>query len=198
MGTVMRIYVGEVIDGVRVIGRLPGTRWAIKCPVCGNETSRGNKEMRKRRTNPGARWQCTCIGVKSRHGMTGTPTMHSWEGMTQRCTNPKATRYSQYGGRGISVCSRWRVFRNFLEDMGERPEGTTLDRKDPNGDYRPENCRWASTKEQVENTRRIIHVSYDGKEYCLKEACRVAGVSYDVVRKRWRKSGDMYHRFVLI
>jgi hypothetical protein len=75
--------------------------------------------------------------------------------MLSRCTNPKATGYENYGGRGITVCSRWWSFENFLRDMGPRPEGLTLDRYPNNdGNYEPGNCRWATPKEQGENRCR--------------------------------------------
>jgi hypothetical protein len=71
--------------------------------------------------------------------------------MLSRCTNPKATKYRLWGGRGITVCERWYMFENFLADMGERPEGKSLDRKDPDGNYEPGNCRWATAVEQRHN-----------------------------------------------
>jgi hypothetical protein len=83
-----------------------------------------------------------------------TPTYISWTMMRQRCNNPRATGYQRYGGRGIKVCQRWDSFTNFLEDMGERPEGMTLDRKDNDGNYEPGNCRWATKSQQQTNCGR--------------------------------------------
>ncbi|KAB2900385.1 MAG: hypothetical protein F9K40_09355 [Kofleriaceae bacterium] len=85
-----------------------------------------------------------------------SPTYNSWRGMLSRCQYRRDPYYADYGGRGIAVCARWRGdrgFEHFLADMGERPEGTTLDRKDVNGNYEPGNCRWATPKEQRANQR---------------------------------------------
>ncbi len=89
------------------------------------------------------------------HNIKGqrTPTYRTWASMLTRCTNPNASKYQFYGARGISVCERWLTFANFLDNMGERPDGKTLDRIDNEGNYEPSNCRWATAKEQRTNQR---------------------------------------------
>lgn len=92
--------------------------------------------------------------ARKRHGLTGSVTYRSWNSMLQRTTNPKHVKWRLYGGRGITVCDRWLEFENFLADMGLRPSGTSLDRRNPDGNYEPSNCRWATDLEQRHNRSR--------------------------------------------
>lgn len=131
--------------------------WLCQCE-CGNQLVVKSQPLKIGNTS-----SCGCLrneltGNRSRtHGMTGTPTYETWRGMRERCERPDNHRYSSYGGRGIKVCDRWmNSFENFLADMGERPDGMTLDRIDVNGNYEPGNCKWATDAEQRMNKRNSI------------------------------------------
>lgn len=133
-------------------------RWKCLCS-CGTFKNVDSYSLTRNQTK-----SCGCLQRDNRtnrdtssftkHGMYNTRTYHTWEGMKQRCLNPNATRYPSYGGVGVLLCKEWYDFDGFLKDMGERPEGKTLDRINPFGNYEPSNCRWATYKEQVHNRRR--------------------------------------------
>ncbi len=106
--------------------------------------------------------------------------------MIQRCTNPRAHQYADYGGRGVRVCKRWRKFENFYADMGERPAGKTLDRVDRNGNYTPRNCRWATRVEQSINRRH--RVVWNGM--CHTHIARMLGVTWDTLLQHVIEYGD--------
>ncbi len=118
------------------------------------------------------------------HGARNSRTYHIWKHIRQRCMNPKDSRYSDYGGRGIKVCPRWGSYLNFLTDMGEAPTGMSIDRKDNNGNYCPENCRWATPVEQANNSRKNVRVTIGGETRTLAEWCRLTGAKYKTVWAR--------------
>ena len=94
----------------------------------------------------------------------------SWESMKQRCLNPAASGFKNYGGRGISVCDRWLSFENFLADMGPPPSPShSIERKDNDGDYEPKNCRWATKKEQSRNYSQNVVIKRDGVSLCVTD-----------------------------
>jgi len=122
------------------------------------------------------------------HGQTGTPTFKSWDTMRQRCNNPNDKKYRHYGGRGIVVCERWSDFENFLADMGEKPDGMTIDRIDNDGNYEPGNCRWATLVQQARNKRNNVMLTYQGNTFCLAEWAVRTGLTYRTIHSRY-KSG---------
>jgi hypothetical protein len=104
--------------------------------------------------------------------------------MRDRCRNPNNRQWKDYGGRGIAVCDRWESFHAFVEDMGERPKGYSLDRIDNDRGYGPDNCRWASRKQQQRNQRRAVYVEVEGKKYRAIDLAEKAGVKTDTVVAR--------------
>ncbi len=141
-----------------------GMYWTCLCD-CGAECVVLGQMLRNGHTK-----SCGCYGkdlrsvgtalasMKHGHRVRGatTPTWQSWWSATRRCTDPTFKSYADYGGRGITICNRWYEFTAFLEDMGERPARTTLDRKEVNGNYEPGNCRWATYLEQRANRRDSV------------------------------------------
>lgn len=120
-----------------------------------------------------------------KHGHANDPTYRTWMAMIQRCTNPNKSNYKYYGGRGIAVCEKWRTFAGFLEDMGERPDGTTIDRINGDAGYSRENCRWASRVVQASNKPGCVRmVTVDGVTTTLSEACRRRGLKIGTVWER--------------
>lgn len=111
--------------------------------------------------------------MKITHGhttkATTSPTYKSWHMMKQRCTNKNYSQFSDYGGRGIAVCTNWLDFEHFLKDMGIRPDGTSLERKDNQKGYNKENCIWADKQTQQRNMRRNRNLTHNGETMCLSD-----------------------------
>jgi hypothetical protein len=136
---------------------------------------------------------CGCINrerfrsARKIHGMTGTPTYVAWVGMKDRCYDSSYPLFHRYGGRGITVCDRWRhSFKNFLEDMGERPgKGYSLDRYPNNdGNYEPGNVRWATSTDQNNNRGNNIKYVFMGTSMTVAELSRITGVPYTTLRRK--------------
>lgn len=110
----------------------------------------------------------------------------AWNNMRRRTSNPKSSYYEYYGGRGIKVCERWKAsFANFLEDMREKPSPQhSLDRIDVNGNYCPENCRWATKKEQARNCRNSVYITCKGETRTLAEWAEVTGIRRETISNR--------------
>lgn len=119
-----------------------------------------------------------------KHGMYNTREYHTWEAIIQRCKNPNNPRYSDYGGRGITICERWKDFKNFFEDMGVAPAKSSIDRIDNNGPYSPENCRWANMQTQQRNLRSNVMIELNGETKCMAAWCEI--LSFPREKARWR------------
>lgn len=108
-----------------------------------------------------------------------------WRSIKSRCLSPSSSSWDRYGGRGIKVCDRWLdSFDLFCEDMGERPDGYSIERNDSNGDYEPSNCRWASIYEQANNKRTTVRLTVDGVTRSCTEWAKITGLSNASIRKR--------------
>lgn len=166
--------------------------WRCRCS-CGTEVDVRSYSLRR-----GLTVSCGCAKLESqqrnkfkpRHGMSETQTHAVWLSMRQRCRNPRSTAYLNYGGRGISVCERWESFENFLADMGERPPAMELDRIDVNGNYTPENCRWATLTQQARNTRKTVRVEFRGETRPLRDWAELLGVKFATLYRRIVLKGE--------
>ena len=112
-----------------------------------------------------------------KHGMKRTKIYGVWSAMVARCHNPNTKAYPNYGGRGITVCDQWRSFSCFYADMGDRPEGKTLERIENNKGYSPKNCKWAGRREQSRNRRGLNMVTVEGVSRSLGEWSEIKGIS---------------------
>lgn len=148
---------------------------------------------------------CGCLYRESRlyckkatHGMSHTREHDSWLHMRRRCESPKDGAWSLYGGRGITVCERWKKFENFYADMGACPEGHEIEREHVNGNYEPSNCRWASRKDQANNTRRNRMVAHDGKLLTIAQFAEATGINYSTAYWRHARLGKAPSRGALL
>jgi len=167
------------------------TWWLCQCK-CGNQTI-----VRSDSLKGGVTKSCGCLHkelsferckqrMKHGHSMVNivSKTYSIWRNIIQRCNNPNCRNYKNYGGRGIKVCDKWLKFEDFLQDMGEKPEGLSLDRVDNNGNYCKGNCRWATWKEQQRNSRNNRLITINGETKCLAEWCEIYKKPYQTVYNR--------------
>jgi hypothetical protein len=148
-------------------------KWLCKCD-CG-----GTNEVRTTDLTGGNTKSCGCL-TTYKHGGTGTRLFHIWDNMKRRCGAAKNSSYKDYGGRGIRVCDEWLDFAVFKEWalLHGYAENLTIDRKDNNGNYEPDNCRWATMKEQGNNQRGNINITYNGETKTLKQWSEFLGIKY--------------------
>jgi hypothetical protein len=189
---------GQRFSRLLVIERRPrpetakdtSARWLCRCD-CGNEITTTGHALKGGKTK-----SCGCYKLeimatsKLRHGMSNTKTHNIWRGILKRCQSEGCEAFKHYGGRGIKVCDRWQTFENFLADMGECPTGNySVERKDCNGHYEPNNCIWLLRSKQSENTRRSLKFTINGETKCLSAFARERGLRVGLVYDRITKLG---------
>ena len=183
---------GQQFGRLRVIGRTTNQRrlvqWNCLCD-CGAEAVASTKKLRNgRKQSCGCLWLDAITEAKTKHGHSSGRTVSSelrtWMALRGRCNNPRNRAFQNYGGRGIRVCERWNDFSMFLADMGPRPKGTSIDRIDNARGYEPGNCRWALPAQQCRNRRNNIFVLFDGRQMCVTDAARLAGLKRQTVLHR--------------
>lgn len=161
------------------VENLGGRKWLVRCD-CGNTKT-------AHATNIPRMSDCGCIdkpGNNTSHGMTGSPEYRAWHNAKTRCFRKKSEKYPAYGGRGITMCDRWKNnFNRFFQDMGPCPKGYQLDRIDNDGNYEPSNCRWASVKTQSLNKQNSL--LFQGVP--LKDIARERGINYYTLRAAFRR-----------
>ena len=171
-------------------GKHPDGRiiWLCRCD-CGAETKTAAAQLRKGKTR-----SCGClraeivkvVGVK--HGYFGTRIYRIWAGLNSRCLNPTHKDYPNYGGRGITVCARWRSFENFHADMaGSYADHLSIERINVHGNYEPGNCRWATPREQARNRRSTKLIEWRGRAMTIAGWADETGIPFTTIRSRLRK-----------
>lgn len=161
--------------------------WLCKCD-CGKMIVVSGTSLRSGNTK-----SCGCVGTEklrkrvTTHGKYKTRLYRIWNNMKDRCYNEKCAEYYCYGGRGIKVCDEWLhdfiAFYNWSMDNGYRDD-LTIDRKDVNGNYCPENCRWATLKDQLNNTSRNHRITYNGETHTMAEWAEITGINYKTICSR--------------
>lgn len=170
------------------------TPWLWDCD-CGNSAV-----IPLDRVKRGGTLSCGCLRAETtrarsmthghRTGRKTSPTLKSYQHAKSRCTNPNDPKWGMYGGRGIAMCDRWVVsFSNFLADMGEAPEGMTIDRIDNDLGYNPDNCRWASMADQAKNKQQTVWVEYQGDRMCLKDYAEAIDMNYKSLHAKVKYQG---------
>lgn len=172
-----------------VIGHGAKGGWGCRCD-CGRIFYKARAELK---AHPLASCGCKTkevLSLRNRnrtHGMSRTPEFKTWNQMISRCTNPHPSHYLYYGR--VSVCERWRnSFENFLKDMGPRPSPKhSIDRIDGGGNYEPSNCRWATRREQAQNTNRNVYIEHNGQRKCVSEWARTLRISLSMMYLRLKE-----------
>lgn len=153
---------------------------------CGQKTKAASKTMPNRSWIEGQPLRFIHGHNRRDKNAVGKTSLYTiWTGMKQRCSNPKNPFFARYGGRGIKVCDRWqKSFQNFANDMGDRLDGLTVERKDNDGNYEPSNCEWATQKTQGNNTSVNRKVEWNGATYTATQLAEHTGIKYETLLHR--------------
>jgi hypothetical protein len=193
MGIHAKDLTGQIFGRLTVLKRVGkkgnNPLWECRC-ICGKV-----RQIIAYSLTSGASQSCGCLRAERlgaatnkrnfKHGKSESKIHNAWEDMKNRCTNLKCRSYKDYGARGIKVCQRWNdSFDAFYADTGDPPEGLSLERIDNEKGYGPDNCRWATQKEQCNNTRRNVFLTYQGKTQTLSQWAEEYGIDR---RLFWRK-----------
>lgn len=159
--------------------------WLCLCS-CGRKIVVDGRRLRNGNTR-----SCGCLVGKGNHhkthGKTGTRVYNTWRGMLDRCNSPSHILFPKYGKKGITVCERWLSFENFLADMGEPGEGLSIERKDGNKGYSPDNCIWADLKTQNCNRKGVRMFTHQGVTDSLNGWCTRTGIPFTTFTRRLAK-----------
>jgi len=176
-----------------ILARAPSLRrlkrWLCLCD-CGTKRAVLGTNLRRGRSAGCEMCGPLRSGIAAlRHGASNTAEYNVWKSMLRRCRSPKTVEYARYGGRGISVCERWSMFENFIADMGLRPQSTsryTIERRDNDLGYSPDNCYWATYKEQANNTSRNRRLTFQGETHTVTEWAHFRGLPFGCLHARLR------------
>ncbi len=173
---------------VEYVDRSPGKkhRWRCACECGGTAVVQIGNLKNGHTTSCGCAKKIAPAAVITHH-RSGTSEYNIWASIIQRCENPKSHAWRLYGGRGITMCERWRnSFEAFSADMGPRPPKMSIDRIDPNGNYEPANCRWISMKEQGNNRREHVFIRIGDRVQTLMQWTEEFGLRYHTIKQRMR------------
>ena len=179
--------IGQKYGRLTVLEKLPDRDkykkvvWKCICD-CGETANVNTKNIRTGNTT-----SCGCYHKEliTKHGMTKSRAFRIWSGMRTRCLNKNSDHYQLYGGRGITIDSRWNTFAGFYKDMGDPPKGMTLDRKDNDDGYCKSNCRWATSHTQAVNRRSTRFITYQNETKSISDWARSTGVRIDTLHYRF-------------